>query len=987
VRRDDYLDAIEVDGPTGTHVLGAPEDAWSGVFPEDVVAEADEWGSSTLSFLLRRPALLHHPDLAAGTLVRYYQGGDGTEGSAQLRWSGRIESTPDASDVEDGPQIRVECEGAQAELDDDAFVAAWLVVDQARWQDLKTASEVDRNTTDPLRTWMKHGPAPAGQVAKWGRSATMLSIPEASKLYGYQKTGVMLDARRWPSMQQLYLAWHRAVPTLAPAGTGLDLVVCGSPSPHFVASTRVEYWRAHLADLAYEGEHRIDPAGDVKPMPYVGVFLELVPPTTTGTVALPVPGAGVAQVYEAHSDAYLNTLVVTVPPGNDDGASTLLVCASAVDQQGGTPTTVQITNANAAAGSGPSSASQRLSTTYVLLRVKRSTDRQVTVKLSTASRTARWAVKVIELRGLKLGAGGDITTGAGGDYGGQNLVLPAVSGGTSAAGARWFAFATYTHQPEGTPVTPAVAVGDADGWTAQGGEAASDAAPAQLRVAAWVDLATHAAGVRPVLDVTMDAPVGPTDSTIIMVGALVPDDAQFPQVPNLDAAVTLTTEARLLLTALKLAPDTEMLSSGGVSSVPPDRLVRDALRHAPRLDQDELLIGSPGGSLEEYAIDTPLTPREVIDAARAINGWQARVTLDRHLEFRAYPAAPVVELPAGASYALEDAASDALGDTWNGSWVVGQDALGHPVLSKMGTAGAFAPVELTVDEAEVDGVGWAFEGDADGRALLGVADYVSDHAVAGQALRLQASTPSGADGEGAVVWTQRLGGAFAVGSEYLLKLQLRAADTLWTDGQHLYLRLVLYGRNMRLLSREVTVQLDVAATYRSVVVPFVAVDPRMDLYVVAGARGVTGAALDVLWLDSIQMTRVATTPLDAAGLRRTKVLQAQSAITPVLADQLNDALLIDTARPQFRGSVRVQGWELQVAADGTPVHASSMLDRVGERVRLALLPDPETGVSPRVPRLVAVSYDAAEQAATLTFDNAPHAEDRLAARPVPGEPG
>lgn len=978
MRRDDYFDAIEVDAPGGTHVLGAPESPYSGVFPEDVVADADEWGSKQLSFLLRRPALVFHADLAAGTLVRYYHGGDGTPGSAELRWSGRVESTPDASDVEDGPQIRVECEGAQAELDDDAFVAAWLLVGQERWQDIKTASEVDRNTTDPLHTWMKHGPSSAGQVAKWSKSTTMLAIPEGSKLYGYQKTGVLLDARRWPSMQQLYVAWHRIAATLAPNTAGLDLVVCGSPSPHFVGSTRVEYWRASLASLAFQGEHRIDPTGDVRPMPYVGVFLELVPPAVTVSGVLDRAGA----MTNIDNGAQVIGVGFDVGGGGARTDDVFVVVLGYQGNDAGNPVptpppgqgwTLIGQDANPWQDSGGGSHQP-----YYGGRMA------VFAKRAAAGFTGD----------------GDVWSWVGGDGAGLTSyqlsvyrnVVPSVAGISVSFGHGVDTVAVaHTAQREGSvylqaavnttlngPFSSSVAVGAA--WADRGGASGLGADIVQLTVKTWDDTAvgSHHTGDA----ITLAATFAPYTSTVGSgVAAIIEVPRQVdPSDVDLDAAVTFVTEARVLLTALKLAPDAAMLGSDGTSSVPPDRLVVDALRHAPRLDQDASLIGSPGGSLEEYAIDTPLTPREVIDAARALNGWQARVTLDRKLEFRAYPADPVVELPSDRGWALEDAAGDALADTWNGSWVVGSDPGGRPVLSKMGTAGALPPVELTVAMSDVEGVGWEFDGDADGRALLGSADYVSDNAVSGQAIRLQTTAPYGSDGEGTVVWTQRLGGAFQVGSEYLLKLALRAADTLWTDSQHLLVRLVLYGRNMRLLSREVTVQLDVASTYRTVVVPFVAVDPRMDLYVVAGARGVTGAARDVLWLDHLQLTRVATTPLDAAGVRRTKVLQATNVVTPLLADQLNDALLVDTARPQFRGSIRVQGWTVRLVGAGASVHASSLLDRCGERMRLMLLPDPQTGVSPRVARLVAVSYDAAEQAATLTFDNAPHAQERVAAR-------
>jgi hypothetical protein len=1031
--RDDVLDAVEVviDETTTEVVVLGVTDAWPGVVPEELVVEDDAAGSSRLGFVLKRPPG-DHPDLQSGLLVRYWHGGNGTDGSAELKWSGRIASTPDSSDVDDDA-IRVDCEGAQAELDDDSFVGAWLLVDQSRWKDLRSAPVVDLNVSDPLRAWMKYGPSSAGS-ATVEQGATMLAIPQGATFWGRQKVGAYLDARRWPSFQQWYLEWYSArsdqdtadpetgPPDLLPLG-GLDLVVCGATDPHFMDATRVEHWRIAAADLGWHGTHRIDPTGDIRPMPYLGLFLETIPPTHLVSRELAVPAGRVVHVTQITTTAP-HAFTIPRPDAGDDNGQRVLMIVVTNDSRASGPLFEGFNEASVsefastfAASSGHTSrhanavwtgTSSTLATAVYFSRVKAGgAGRSFELNPFTASDPgANLLVTVLELEGWQPATG--TWSFAQGNTANPQLTLASAAAAASPQGTAWLAAFDYLRDTAGSPPTgdATAAMLGADhaghGWSRVGAGDLETAAnpfnpsfttyPAKVgRQAVWIDATGHAGGTsRPGFTTGNTGqgspPSGGTDSLRGLVGALVEDDPQTAMVEedDLSQAMTAVAEFRVLFPQVKLALDADLLGDDGSSGVPPDRLIRDARTLAPRLSTDESLIGTPEARLVEYVADAPLTPREVMEAANATSGWRLRVDPDRRLRFDALPTVSTVEIGDWDGWAFEDGSGDTLDATFNGAWLVGQDGVGRPVLSKLGTGESLPITDVAVAEADVSGSGWAMEGDADGRAVIGEADYVLDHAVSGQALRLRATAPDPAAraipwGEGVVAWSQRLGGAFEVGVEYRLRLNLRCASTLWTEGVQRLVRLYVYGSNMRLLSRELPVVLEADATYEVVWLPFVAVDTRMDLYVVAGCRGVTGDERDVLWIDELSLTRITTTPLDRRKMRRTRITTVQKALTPALADRVNAAFLVEASRPQFSGSVVIRGPAARLRSDGSRVEASWFLGQAGELIHLANVPNPEGGLG-RDARLVGCSYDPEQDEATLTFDNATHRLDRLLAR-------
>lgn len=110
-------------------------DRKAGIVPEHVKYSADENGSLTASFDLRRDSGRFWPDLSAFTPVDI-------EVDGVLVWSGRIKETPTRETAGDSV-INVQCEGWQYHLDDDLYEKDYVRTRMSDWQDARTFLTTD----------------------------------------------------------------------------------------------------------------------------------------------------------------------------------------------------------------------------------------------------------------------------------------------------------------------------------------------------------------------------------------------------------------------------------------------------------------------------------------------------------------------------------------------------------------------------------------------------------------------------------------------------------------------------------------------------------------------------------------------------------------------------------------------------------------------------------------------------------------------------
>jgi hypothetical protein len=108
----------------------AGSDRKLGIRPEHVKYAADQNGSSTASFDLRREPGVLWPDITAFTPVEIEI--DGT-----LVWSGRVKETPNRQTATESV-INVQCEGWQYHLDDDPYRKLYVRTKLSDWVDTRT---------------------------------------------------------------------------------------------------------------------------------------------------------------------------------------------------------------------------------------------------------------------------------------------------------------------------------------------------------------------------------------------------------------------------------------------------------------------------------------------------------------------------------------------------------------------------------------------------------------------------------------------------------------------------------------------------------------------------------------------------------------------------------------------------------------------------------------------------------------------------------
>lgn len=978
---------LEVDLADGTtETLGVSR--WPGVMPEGVQAEDDEHGPSTLTFTIKRTPTQAWPDLQGGNPIRYYRTWSGAETCV---WRGRIRETPEASDPTTF-DVTVTCDGEQVKLDDDNHVGAWIVSHFDAWSDLRNAPVIDLNVNDPIDTWDAEGPLGAGSVAiqAGSKGGISLGVPQGTPVRGYQKIGVWLDASKYPNLQQFFVELYTSL------GVGIssvpyNLVVCGSHSPHFLVSSRVNYYSGPLDALDAHELLRIDAGLGVAPMPYIGIFLEHVPTIVTTTGPLPPLDPAIVQVFDFHEDAQAHSVTFTVPDsGHNDGRATLLVCCALIDQQG-VAVGPQITSA-VDSSPGWSQAGQRLSTSAWGVRVHAAADRTITLHCYDAAATGRWAVKVVEIVGAKpSGLDADNTSGYGGSYGGQTLAIAAHASGSGTPNYTAFLMVgAYTHQPAGSSRTPAaISGGDAHGWTPAGSESGSDAGVAYGGVMVWSDFNSHAAGVAPGATATFDAPAGPADATFLgIVPLVVPDDPQSAttSAPDMDTADTTTKALRVLLASVKLAYSHDYLDNEGVSTLQVGDVVKDAVTLTPGLAQDVSQVNDTSGHLlESYVADQPTTPRQMIDGANAVLRWRWRVRQDGLLGFAPFPTTPSFQVGDWDGVTFNDAAGSGIADVYNAVYLTGQDALGREVQTKRGVAGlpGLAGYALAdVAEADVHGPGpgapwWDMSLPPPAGwygALLGAVEWDASTA------SLQATSTTPWDGEGVSVFHVKLGEGFTPGVEYVAYVTLEMSDALWTDGVQSMVTCRVYGGNYRYRAARYDVQAAAGDnTPNTYAVAFIANSSWMGLHLVAGVKSAASSGVQTFKLRGVTMKRVSASPLDAHGIRRSQVVTVQNPLTRALGDKVADAFLVDVARSQLRGSISVTGWAARDMT-GAAIPAASLLGRAGDLVRLTNRIDPVTGTLGRNARVIGVQYADASDTATIQLDNTRTRLDVLQAR-------
>lgn len=191
-----------------------------GIQPDDPDLSVDEHGPKTASFTLRRTRGALWPDVRKYARVLIEVAGLDV-------WGGRVSDTPVKDD--DDVSMSVQCEGAQAHMDDDVYERKYIVTDLSAWQDRRSN----------LATLVGSGGACAsGQVSNDG--GLMLMFAKDTTVAANDDCGVMLDMGIGGSAERIVFegyssANNNGTPQVqfyllaGPSPSGLDATVLVGP--------------------------------------------------------------------------------------------------------------------------------------------------------------------------------------------------------------------------------------------------------------------------------------------------------------------------------------------------------------------------------------------------------------------------------------------------------------------------------------------------------------------------------------------------------------------------------------------------------------------------------------------------------------------------------------------------------------------------------------------------------------------------------------
>lgn len=159
-----------------------------GVWPENLVASANDWGPDKASFDLRRDPRLPWPDIGAASPVEIEV--DGT-----LVWKGRVSETPTR---ESERTLNVQCEGLQYHLDDDAYERVYVHTKLADYQDMRSKPTAVLGAGQAIA---------AGQVSNEDGVLTLM-FPDGTAVVNGSHVGAVLDLGLYSTAKRIVVEWE-----------------------------------------------------------------------------------------------------------------------------------------------------------------------------------------------------------------------------------------------------------------------------------------------------------------------------------------------------------------------------------------------------------------------------------------------------------------------------------------------------------------------------------------------------------------------------------------------------------------------------------------------------------------------------------------------------------------------------------------------------------------------------------------------------------
>lgn len=451
------------------------------------------------------------------------------------------------------------------------------------------------------------------------------------------------------------------------------------------------------------------------------------------------------------------------------------------------------------------------------------------------------------------------------------------------------------------------------------------------------------------LDSTVPPFVGPGPINFDLTGTIPAPGARYlaVQVQCL-AAFTLPADAYVQMQSCNVYAS-DAYSTSGFSVLKASDVVQDALANGTLLlSRSTSKITTTAFNIPDFAPTTPVTPRELMSSVNAYHDYRIRVGPDKLLEFGPKPSAPLIMVDERASF--DEASSGDASEIYSDALVSYTDPAGkQQIMRRSQPASNFlvSAIQPTNPSFATNASNW-------GGFSVSRDTVVFDTTPAS----LKMATASfGLASAQTSAWT---GSAFVPGSVYQLAFSVR------TD----YAGGATFSASMTDANGVVVGSASVFAaqnTWTPVTMPFTPQTNGTPFFTLLASGAPTTA---FAWIDSLVIYEASVTIVDRRGFRRTKVLDTNMALSGVAAQQIADTLLASKKTTPLKGKLAVGGYgTARNAKNGQSMTPSELLLNTGELVRLMHLVDPDTGALCREGRIVSVSWDAVQDAATVEIDS------------------
>jgi hypothetical protein len=397
-------------------------------------------------------------------------------------------------------------------------------------------------------------------------------------------------------------------------------------------------------------------------------------------------------------------------------------------------------------------------------------------------------------------------------------------------------------------------------------------------------------------------------------------------------------------------------TSGGVSILTSDIIIKDALDRATiLLSPDRTGIQKPSFAHTAFTLDGSKTPREVLDAANAVQNWRLQVDVNRRVIFEPQPSAPRVEIGQWAGSVWDAASENSIDDIYSAVVVEGQGPDGEK-LSVFRSQGQQAGVTLEAISSPApdnpsfttNTTSWTASAGTTITRDTGVFDTTpaSGRWDRGAGVGLQPGD----------TLTETFTGTFVAGTTYVLTFKTRGSTA------NFLLVAVSFGASTTNLSMggtsfaTRTVSWTPTATTTTVTLTLTVL--------------VQKPPAQYIYVDSLVLSAAKPTLVDRRGFKRTHILPVKNDLNQALGTQIGDTWLAAHRTTPLKGTIQITGdYGCREILTGAKVPPERLLTMTGELIRLSHRTDPDTGGHGRDGRIAEVTYVPATDTATVAIDS------------------